>query len=303
MIVMMWMWIWIASLQAEVPVGVYPSCGEVDATEDCPLELEQRWSFISYVPTNARDSIRAAELELGSGNRIDRAWRTTTGRWDVIVAVGDSGVRWAEPDLVNKIFINVGELPLPEGSDTYDADGNGLVNVQDWANDSRVAIDAGDDEADAFLDASDLIYTFSDGVDDDDNGYVDDVAGWDFYKRDNDAFNDWTDSHGTHGTGVMREVGAEADNGGGIGACPNCAILPLRHSDSFVATGDRIAESIIYAADMGAAAIVLATGGFSDSATTAAAVDYAWERGTIVAGVIADENSYHHNYPSTFDRV
>ena len=73
----------------------------------------------------------------------------------------------------------------------------------------------------------DLIYTFSDGVDDDGNGYVDDISGWDFFERDNDAYHTYYDGFGTHDWSSPFAAG-EGDNGGEIGHCPNCAIVPLQ---------------------------------------------------------------------------
>jgi len=62
------------------------------------------------------------------------------------------------------------------------------------------------------------------GVDDDGNGYIDDVRGWDFYSRDNDP--DDSDGHGTHTAGT---IGAVGDNGIGVaGVNWSCKLVPLR---------------------------------------------------------------------------
>jgi hypothetical protein len=57
----------------------------------------------------------------------------------------------------------------------------------------------------------------SDGVDNDGNGYVDDVHGWDFAGDDNTIYDGGrsgnTDDHGTHVSGT---IGAEANNGAGV---------------------------------------------------------------------------------------
>ena len=46
------------------------------------------------------------------------------------------------------------------------------------------------------LDPSDLIATFSDGTDADANGFIDDIAGWDFFWNDNDPYDDVRFDHG-----------------------------------------------------------------------------------------------------------
>ena len=109
---------WGLAARATVPVDTYPECGEDDSFDGCPSELDEGdWYLLSTIPEHARDSVREAELELGSGLHADRAWRTTTGRFDVVLAFVDSGIEWENEDLVRKVLLNTGELPLPEAAD------------------------------------------------------------------------------------------------------------------------------------------------------------------------------------------
>ena len=297
---------WIAAAFATMPMPTFPECGDdpVTAHEDCPSDLhEGEWHLISWIPSYSEESIRPAEVPLGSGLWADQAFQLQTGRFDVMVAVLDSGIEWQHPDLVNKVFINQGELPQPQHADGspvegWDLDDNGVFNVADYAEDPRVDITAGRDKADGMLDASDLIYTFSDGVDDDGNGYTDDIAGWDFFGDDNDAWNDYDDGFGTHGTGVMREAVAEGDNGGDIGACPNCALLPIRTGDTFVTDGSRAAMGVDFAVESGASVIAMAMGALSHPDQGTRAYYEAYDRGVVVVAAAGDENSYHHNLPA-----
>jgi len=64
------------------------------------------------------------------------------------------------------------------------------------------------------------------GIDDDSNGFVDDVSGWDFGSGDNDPSPQGTESHGTAVSGVAI---ARANNSLGVsGGCPLCEWMPLR---------------------------------------------------------------------------
>jgi subtilisin family serine protease len=84
------------------------------------------------------------------------------------------------------------------------------------------------------------------GVDDDDNGFVDDVSGWDFY--DDDAIPNDETGHGTHVSGI---VGAQGDNGIGIvGVNWNTRILPLKVGNASGLSSSAIAEALRYVSMM-----------------------------------------------------
>ncbi len=289
---------------AEVPIPTYPECGTPDRPDLCPADLDERWNLIGYVPDEYVDQVRPEELDMGSGAHVDQAWQRTTGAWDAIIAITDSGIDWEQGTVLNKHWLNPGELPFPQHADgtdegRYDLDGSGVFNIADWAEDPRVDITAGVDDADHLLDPSDLIHgSFGpdyDGVDNDGNGYVDDIAGWDFFWNDNDPYDD-TDFG--HGYWEAREVGAEANDAhGNIGVCPNCALMNLRVGDSFVADGNHFAQALVYAVDNGAVAVNCALGAMTNSRFVREAADYAWEHGVVIAGSAADESAYHVMFP------
>jgi hypothetical protein len=237
---------------------------------------------------------------------------------------------------VNKAALNIGELASetakPKTKDNaacggsgalagYDCNGDGIFNVADYRDDPRIAPVVpgepcfkdhdktqpngdrikGDLNRNCILDPGDIILMFSDGVDDDANGYKDDICGWDFYKNDNDPYDD---TRFGHGTGEADDSVAEANNGGGDpGVCPGCSYIPLRVADSFIGDSNDFAKAVVYAADNGAKVIQEALGTINQTAFSKAAIDYAYSKGTIIVASMADENSKHHNMPATANHV
>ena len=65
-----------------------------------------------------------------------------------------------------------------------------------------------------------------DGIDNDGNGYIDDIRGWDFDKNDNTVFDGPQDGHGTHVAGIIGAVGGNGE--GVVGVAPNVKIIPLK---------------------------------------------------------------------------
>ena len=275
-----------------------------------------QWQSWSFSPS-AYKSLDPRTRRLGMGAHYDRAWAKTAGDPRVVIAVLDSGAYWDNRDLVNKWFLNRAELPPPddacqkpenrgEGKRLHDANGDGVFNVQDYTSskgheqpefakrcDPRVS----DTNKNGLLDPQDLIAAFSDGRDDDRNGYIDDIAGWDFFRNDNDAYDD---THYGHGNGEAQDSSAETDNGiGDAGVCPRCRVMPLRVGDSFVADVNDFAVAASYAVDIGASVIQEALGTLDNSALARWAIDYAYDNHVTVIASAADENSFHHNFPGT----
>ncbi len=248
------------------------------------------------------------------------AWETTTGRPDVQIAVLDSGIEWNNQGAMAnerfKVWLNQGELPQPNangpnllGGDCsgytgsgYDLNDDGVFNLEDYACDDRVSDTGGSRVGpDGFLTPQDLILAFSNGDDADGNGFVDDIAGWDFLDNDNDPFDDV--QYG-HGTGEAQDSTAEAENGqNDVGSCPNCMVMPLRVGDSFIADVNRFAQAALYATDNGALVIQEALGTLNNSKLAREAVNYAYDHGTTVIASAADEAAQHNNWPSSLPHV
>lgn len=132
--------------------------------------------------------------------------------------------------------------------------------------------------------------------DDDGNGYIDDIRGWDFVTDDNDPMD--LDGHGTHVAGT---IAAEKNGFGATGVAPNAKIMPIRVLDG---SGNGsvldVAAGIRYAADNGAKVINLSLGGSYGTPAEASAIKYATEKGAIVVSAAGNEHQLQPGYPARY---
>ena len=213
------------------------------------------------------------------------AWENTVGDSTVRVGVVDTGVYLAHPDLMGQMGINEEEDLNNNGRfDPYPASEGGDLN----------------------------------GVDDDGNGYVDDVIGYDFVDRpqaiptgdyedrDPDPRPDPTGPGSGHGTAVAGVVAAAPkDPGAGVaGVAPGVSIVPLR---AFGGDGrgqaDDIAAAIVYGATMGLDVLNLSFGRDQPVPVIEEAIEYANERGTVVVAAAGNELTDAPHYPSDYPEV
>jgi subtilisin family serine protease len=138
------------------------------------------------------------------------------------------------------------------------------------------------------------------GVDDDGNGYVDDLYGWDFIGYDNLPGDG--NGHGTHVAGI---AGATTDNGIGIaGLGWGVTLMPVRVLDSSGSgTTWSVAQGIRYAVDQGALAVNLSLGGYGGDSTLEQAVQYAQSKGALVVAAAGNHNTSEAFYPAAYAGV
>ncbi|UCF50054.1 MAG: S8 family serine peptidase [Thermoplasmatales archaeon] len=138
------------------------------------------------------------------------------------------------------------------------------------------------------------------GIDDDSNGYIDDIRGWDFYYNNSDPM----DGHG-HGTLCAGVPGMINNNSiGGAGACWNCQIMPVKiASETWVSYWEDIAIGIIYAADNEADIISLSFGTYQVPNIVKDAVDYAYSKGAFLIACAHNHNVSTKCYPAAYENV
>jgi serine protease len=234
--------------------------------------------YAEPVPLNYPDGIPADAL-YGFLQHLpqimaEEAWaihRGQDGAEDVIVAITDAGVEWYHPDLAPNIWHNLGE----------DANDNG-----------RTLLESGDTWV---FDPGDL-----NGVDDDGNGYVDDLIGWNFSTSQSNDPNTGHD-HGTHVAGI---AGAVTDNGIGVASIShNVKLMPVSSYDSGCNCLPNAYQLLIYAAENGAHIINASWGSIVYARVNEEVINYVRSLGSIVVSSAGNRHSLELGYPSSYPGV
>ncbi|MDP2172991.1 MAG: S8 family serine peptidase [Candidatus Cloacimonadaceae bacterium] len=211
--------------------------------------------------------------------QAEAAWtihKGENGIQPVILAVVDTGLMWKHPDIVQNIWHNLGE----------DANGNGWTIFH---NGSAWVMDPGD----------------LNGIDNDGNGKIDDLIGWDFvldgtFAEGNDPF-----ETGGHGTLVSGIANSRTNNSiGGASLAWNVKLMPVSCTYAGVPNSIyRGYDAIIYAAGKGAGVINCSWGGTGFSQANQDAVNYASSLGSVIVAAGGNSNNSVPIYPAAYQNV
>ncbi|MGH7491238.1 MAG: S8 family serine peptidase [bacterium] len=242
-----------------------------------------------YTPNDPR----FAEQDWLQQVQVPQAWDLVRADSTVIVGLVDTGFDFDHPDLAQRIWVNPAE----------DLNHNGRFD--------DAPASAGGDE---------------DGVDNDNNGFVDDVVGWDFVGRFLDVIfrpdnfpQAGTGVGGSHGVETAGCVSAIGDNNFGIaGAGFHCTMIFTKHGSDIPSGGNLLntavffyAEGVLYQALAGADIINMSFSGEGFSPFEAEMVDAVLRMGVLLVAAagngdadgVGDDNELSPRYPASFPGV
>ena len=243
---------------------------------------------------------------------------------EIVLELGrDPDVEWAVPNYYRKTQTTPNDsshirrsslfnaLGLPEAWDTSTGNSNITIAVidtgVDWAH---------QDLADNIWNNTDEIA--GDGVDNDGNGFDDDIRGWDFVDIDASETDPGEDpgpednnpmdfaGHGTHVAGI---IGAKGDNGiFYAGVMWDVSIMPLRAGFKDINGYSLLTDSVIigalfYACDNGADIVNMSFGSSFPSIAIATAVDHCIDKGVLLVAAAGNNSSSQVNYPAGYPKV
>jgi subtilisin family serine protease len=309
-------------LRVELPPGV---------TEEQAIEVLSRRPEVEFAEKNWTVSIDAVSDDTGYsngslwgmygdqtsptnafGSQAGEAWAAgATGSTKVVVGVVDTGIAYTHIDLYLNTWLNQGEIPLSFRSSLADVDADGLITFRDL-NHSANASFVTDVNGNRRIDAGDLLndIRWENGIDEDGNGYRDDLIGWDFVNNDNDPWDD--NGHGTHVSGT---IGAKGGNGIGVaGVAWDVQLVGLKF---LAANGSGAISNAVKAIDYYTAASQKAVGqdfvatnnswgGGGYSSAMQGAIDRAAKEGILfvaAAGNSAVNTDRSANYPSNYSTL
>ena len=207
------------------------------------------------------DPQRTSQYHLG---RVDvyNAWDILRGDTTsyAIVSIVDTGVYWTHPDLAPNMWVNVWE----------DLNGNGTMDNGDY-----------------------------NGLDDDGNGYVDDVIGWDLGMNDNNPQEN-SPTHGTHVAGDASEATDNNLNGAGIGFSARIMAVKGTNANNQLTA---VYQGMVWASENGAHIINCSWGGGGFNQSNQNLINGIWANGVVIIAAAGNDNSSVRFYPAGYTNV
>ncbi len=162
--------------------------------------------------------------------------------------------------------------------------------------DDGVALDHSDLEPNLWHNAEEL---GNNKRDDDDDGYVDDVNGWDFVDGDADPSPAATGEERWHGSHVAGTIGAQGNNGAGVvGVNWNVSLMALRAIGPRGGRSDDLAKAIDFAVEHGARVINASWGGGGGSQAISSAIARAQRKGVLFVAAAGNDAEASPSFPA-----
>ena len=291
----------IASYQNAVGVAY----AEPDYLVHAAVTPDDAFYSLEWGLNNTGQTVNGATGTADADIDAPQAWDITTGSTATVVADIDTGIDYTHPDLYLNIWINQDEIPTSIRNNLTDTDGDGLITFYDLNNSVNQGTGKITDlNGNGRIDGGDLLNNSSgweNGVDNDGDGKIDDLIGWDFVNNDNDPVDD--NGHGSHTAGT---IGAIGDNGVGVTGVnwrvQIAAFKFLNSSGSGSISNAQASLDLAVANGIKISNNSWGGGGFSQSFLNSLnAANAAWHIFVAAAGNSSSNNNVTPSYPASYN--
>lgn len=269
---------------------------QFDATDTKPLFAENTLKKISSKDIGANGFDRIFRIKIDSKNLSSALKLLSTDKYvlyaEKINFIKLNNISTNDPYSAQQYYLN--KINSPQSLEITKGDSTIIIGV----------IDSGLD-----FNHPDLTHSFKmnyneipDGIDNDGNGYIDDIKGWNFVDDNNNPQDNNIYSHGTSVTGV---INATINNGIGISSiAPNCKVLVLKAFDANGMGGeDNIARAILYGIGQGVRIFNMSFGDVIYSSLLRDVLRYAYSKNIVLVASAGNTGNTVIQYPSAFDEV
>jgi subtilisin family serine protease len=206
----------------------------------------------SASPNNPLFNQQNALLNTGQGGGTPgddigatHAWSVTTGSYNTVVALMDTGVDYDQQDLYQNIWINQAEIPASRMKNLVDVYHDGRITFADLNNPiNQGPFKITDVNHDGVIDAADILapmilnaqgqdtgmggWAYPGNTQDGDTAHPNDFIGWNFVDNNNNPLDE--NGHGTHVAGI---IGAQGNSGLGVAGIDwQVSLMPVQFLDS-----------------------------------------------------------------------
>ena len=247
-------------VQFDPGVEVADAAGRYEALSIVEYAEPNCWFPVSEIPDDSLYPYQWHLPKIGA----PFAWDVSKGDTAVRIAVLDMGIEWHHPDIEPNLWVNAAE----------DLNHNGRFDTLPPPD-------------------GDL-----DGIDQDTNGYADDVVGYDFFFGDpNPEPYQPQDDHGVHCWGISN---AATDNNLGVAGVPwNCRGYAFACGAGGLINLYAAIAGIYYAVPKGVWVFSMSFGSYSQNQSMADACTYAWDAGCVLVGGAGNDGTSRRFFPRT----
>jgi hypothetical protein len=232
----------------------------------------------------------------------------------ITIAVIDDSFSFIHEDINNNLQINIGEIPNSILPAITDLNNNNIIEANELLNYGQLVY-LGINSLSDLMNNQSFISDFMDGIDNDNNGFVDDIIGWDAGNNDNlaepptypNSYLEYANHSFSHGTHVIGIAAAETNNNLGMASISynRAKVIPVKNTtDNGEFTTLELLKALEFINSSNVKIVNMSFGTPNESQAIEELINYGYNNNNIIH-IAASGNDFGtvYNYPASYDNV